>query len=123
MKVANPLGKLGEDIACTYLANLGYTILQRNFQSRFGEIDIIAFDSKEKTIVFAEVKTRTSFLFGTPLEAITYRKLTRMIKTAEYFLLLQHKEDSSWRIDAVSIILTHDGAVKTIEHHKNVSDS
>ena len=52
------IGKLGEDLACRYLQNQGYKILERNFEARQGEIDIIALDKSE--IIFIEVKTRSN---------------------------------------------------------------
>ena len=68
MYVNKETGKLGEDIAVHYLKQNGYVILDRNFECRQGEIDIITLDEKE--IVFVEVKTRTSNKYGAPSEAV-----------------------------------------------------
>ena len=65
-------GKAGEDIATQYLIKQEYTIICRNFRCLQGEIDIIAID--EKTLVFIEVKTRTSTKFGEPKEAVRRKK-------------------------------------------------
>lgn len=67
------IGNAGEDLACRYLEKRGYKILERNkHYSRFCEIDIIA--EYKNTLVFVEVKTRTTNDFGTPFEAITKSK-------------------------------------------------
>ena len=77
-------GKIGEDAVEKYLKNNGYEILERNFHSRWGEIDIIA--KKEKCIVFVEVKTRKSVKYGTPAEFVTGTKIKKIIKTAVLYL-------------------------------------
>lgn len=91
----------GEKIAYSYLLRKGHRIIAKNFHSRFGEIDIISLDGK--TIVFTEVKMRSSKRFGTPLEAITYRKLQKLQKTALFFLNLYKLSNSPYRFDAVEI--------------------
>ncbi len=77
-------GKIGEDAAAKYLKKKGYTILERNFRKRFGELDIIA--QKENKIVFAEVKTRSSTAFGMPSEYVNLKKQQKIIKTAQSYL-------------------------------------
>ena len=73
-------GQYGEDIAAAFLKKKGYLIVERNFRKRFGEIDIIAEDGG--TIVFAEVKTRSSDRFGSPFEAVDSRKQKKMSRVA-----------------------------------------
>lgn len=73
------IGKLGEDLACKYLQNKGYKILERNFEAKQGEIDIIALDKEE--LVFIEVKTRSNILYGKPAEAVNEIKQNHLIKT------------------------------------------
>jgi len=77
------IGKLGEDKATSFLINSGFEILDRNFRTRLGEIDIIA--TKSNIIYCIEVKTRSSIQFGLPSEAITAKKLRRMRLTAEIY--------------------------------------
>jgi len=77
-------GKYGEAIACVFLQKQGLVLLERNFRTRFGEIDLIMQD--EKTIVFVEVKYRTSLDYGSPLESITLRKQNKIKKVASYYL-------------------------------------
>jgi putative endonuclease len=118
VKITNPIGKLGEDKACEYLREHGYKIIERNFRKGYGEIDIVAI--YKQTLVFIEVKTRTSNQFGTPLEAITYWKLKSLIKTAQYYKMVHRNLPESLRIDAVAVILNGD-EVQSIEITKNIS--
>lgn len=118
MKIVNPIGKKGEDIAVEYLKKKGYKILERNFRKGYGEIDIIC--TKSNVLVFVEVKTRTSDQFGTPLEAITSWKLKPLINTARYYSVLHPELPQELRIDAISVVLNAFGQ-PTIEHVKNIS--
>jgi len=102
------IGKLGEDLACTYLAKLGYKIIERNFRIRGGEIDIIALDGS--TLVYVEVKTRSSFQFGRGEEAVTPVKIKFLERAAKFYrnnrknLKLPQLE----RIDVLAIDLIKD---------------
>ncbi len=68
-----------------YLLRNGYRILERNFRNRSGEIDIIAKDGEY--FCFVEVKYRTTNLYGSPLEAVNYRKQNQIRKVAQYYLM------------------------------------
>lgn len=108
-------GQMGEDIAVKYLLENGYEIIERNKHfSRACEIDIIAY--KNDTLIFIEVKTRTTNSFGIPFEAITKTKYQH-IKTGVYTYLKDNPEYKKYRIDAISIILKPE---LTIEHLKNI---
>lgn len=113
------LGILGEDLAVKFLKKNGYKILQRNFRSKLGEIDIVA--QEKDVLVFVEVKTRWSEKFGLPEEAITPWKIRSIIKTGQYFKLLNPDFPESLRIDLVAIELTSWGKLKRIEIIKNIS--
>lgn len=113
------LGLLGEQIASKYLENLGYKIIDRNFSSKLGEIDIIALD--RDILVFVEVKARWSKEFGLPEESITWWKIQKIIKTGQYYKLLHPNLPESLRIDAVAIDLSPEGETKDIRHFKNIS--
>lgn len=102
----NNYGKIGEDMAEKYLASKEYFILSRNYHSRFGEIDIIASDGK--SIVFVEVKTRTQSQFGSPLEAITKGKISKMVKTSQFYLSQRNLHGQAYRFDAIEIIFRVD---------------
>ena len=76
-------GKYGEDLAANYLKKQGYKIIERNFRIRGGEIDIIAIDGQ--TLVYIEVKTRTSHQFGLPEESVTPHKIKFLERSAKFY--------------------------------------
>lgn len=78
------LGRMGEDVATQYLLKSGFKILERNFRTPFGEIDIIA--KKLNKLYFIEVKTRSSVEFGRGAEAVRREKLSHIRKSAEFYL-------------------------------------
>ncbi len=78
------IGRLGEDFAERYFLKKGFSV-KRNFHSRFGEIDLIA--ENEDTVIFVEVKTRSSASLTTPAEAVDYYKQRKIIKTAEFYMM------------------------------------
>lgn len=103
MYVNKETGKLGEDIAVHYLKQNGYVILDRNFECRQGEIDIIAKDKEE--IVFIEVKTRTNNKYGTPSEAVNKIKQNHMLQTIKYYLYIRNLSDEFIRIDVIEVYI------------------
>lgn len=111
-------GKQGEDAAVAYLKNKGHTILERNFSIRGGEIDIISLHNN--VLVFTEVKTRSSHMFGTPLEAITSSKLKKLVHTAEYYAMTHKNLPSLMRIDAISVEKKSHSEEFTITHVENI---
>lgn len=119
MKITNPVAIIGENLACGFLKKKGYKIVERNFRKGYGEIDIVCL--KDKTLVFIEVKTRTSNAYGTPIEAISYYKLKSLVKTAEFYSHLHPEFPNALRIDAVSVMLDSLGEVISIEHTENIS--
>lgn len=119
MSINQATGKTGEDLAEDFLKNKGFEIVERNFKGRYGEIDIIALD--KDTLVFVEVKTRTSSQFGNPLEAITSWKLRTLVKTAQFYKLTHQNLPDSLRIDAIAVELFTRGELKNIEHVRNIS--
>jgi putative endonuclease len=112
------LGQWGETAALEYLVNKGYHIIGRNIRTVYGEIDLLA---KEKnTLVFVEVKTRTTGEFGLPEEAITRQKQAHMIHSAQAFLQDNGKEEGDWRIDVISIRKLPGDQFPEIIHLENV---
>ena len=103
MYIKQEIGRLGEDIAVNYLKQKGYKILDRNFECRQGEIDIIALDKEE--IVFIEVKTRTSNRYGTPSEAVNKIKQKHMLQTIKYYLHIRNLNDEFVRIDVIEVYI------------------
>jgi putative endonuclease len=95
-------GSIGENIATDYLEKNGFTILDRNYRSgRYGEIDIIA--SENEYICFIEVKTRTSSLFGTPIEAVGYEKRQKIKALAWTYIKYKNLGVRNMRFDIVEI--------------------
>jgi putative endonuclease len=110
-------GNKGEHIAEKYLKKNGYTILEKNYLVRRGEIDIIA-HSKEKELVFVEVKTRKTSSFGSAIEGVSTAKIKRLIAAAYSYLKEHHLEESDFRIDVIGI----DFPGPKIEHIKNAGE-
>lgn len=100
------LGRKGEEIATDYLQSIGYTILEKNFLCRQGEIDVIALDGNY--IVIIEIKSRTNAVFGLPSDAVTKQKLKHMLKAAAYYLYTRHLENANVRIDVVEVYIKKD---------------
>lgn len=109
-KKTSDFGKLAEDFAAEYLSSNNYKIVERNFYSRFGEIDIIAV--KNDTLIFVEVKARWSDKFGAPEEAVTPKKLWKIGKTGEYYSLLHPELPQKLAIEVVSLQIEN-GKVKS----------
>lgn len=95
------IGKEGEDRAAQFLSKQGYRILERNYRTRSGEIDLIALHQGE--VVFVEVKTRTSNAFGAPELAVTPQKQQRMIKAALGYIKHKKLHQVPCRFDVVAI--------------------
>ena len=114
-------GKDGEKMAENFLSKKGYKILERNYLKRQGEIDIIAFDSKYKEIVFIEVKTRKNSEYGYPEEFVTKKKIEKISSTAYIWLKKHKKIDDFWRIDIIAIELNYNPP--KIEHLENITQS
>ena len=95
------LGKLGEKIAERYLQENNYKIIEKNFECRQGEIDIIA--RQKDQIVFVEVKTRTNRKYGNPIEAVTNLKLKHIMRTIKYYLYIKKLENQFITIDVIEI--------------------
>lgn len=102
------IGMGGETLAEKYLKENKYTILKRNYQTKIGEIDIIA--KKENTIVFVEVKQRATLKYGYPREAVTPYKQNKIRQTALCYLKQNKLINSSVRFDCIEILndkITH----------------
>ena len=96
------IGGKGESEAESYLIKMGYRILDRNYHTPLGEIDIIALDSD--VLVFIEVKTRTSDKYGSGFAAVTYQKQVRMAKAALLYITKKQDDFPAYRFDVVSIL-------------------
>ncbi len=105
MNETKKLGQRGEHAVARWLQQFGYTILSLNFQTRLGEIDIIA--SKEETLAFVEVKTRKTTYF--PISnTVTRSKQQKLIKTAQQFVLKNKFTDKVLRFDVATVTPEND---------------
>lgn len=95
-------GQYGEALAARYLKKLGYKILCVNYRTRFGEIDIIAKD--KETVVFVEVKSRSSSAYGGPKYAITPAKRKKISINALHYLKSTDQMNAKARFDVVTVL-------------------
>ena len=86
MAVHNDLGKTGEEEAVQLLLEKGYTILHRNWYSGKKELDIVATDKENETLIVVEVKTRKNIDFGQPEEAINTKKIRRIVASTDAYI-------------------------------------
>ena len=116
-------GAEGENIAYNYLKSIGYSIIQKNFSCKFGEIDLIAIDESHNSqeFVFIEVKSRSTIDYGHPSEAVNTHKKRHIIKVAEFFILINHLENANIRFDVIEILYKKNCCY--INHIKNAFDS
>ena len=102
MRSRAELARSGEDIAAGYLARHGWTILGRNVRcGRTGEIDIVA--ERGGILAFVEVKTRSSDRFGTPAEAVTWKKQARIRALARHYLMTARPRATAIRFDVIEV--------------------
>ena len=111
------LGGVGEKCAVKYLKKNKYKILEKNYVTHFGEIDIVA--KENDCYVFIEVKTRTSDRFGEPMEAVTEYKQRHIIRSAQSYLMLNKIDENSVEIRFDVIEVKSDNGKNEINHVKN----
>lgn len=95
------LGADGEAIACAELERLGYRVIERNYRTRFGEIDVVAED--EGTIVFVEVKTKSDGSFGDPVDEVTPQKQRQIVSMGLAYASFCCPRDTPCRFDVVAV--------------------
>ena len=113
-------GRWGEDLAARHLERIGLTVLDRNWRCRAGEIDIVAADADTDTVIICEVKTRTTEDFGSPLAAVTPRKLRRLRGLATEWMRAHDNRAREVRIDVIGIVLGTGGSPH-LEHLRGVA--
>ena len=96
-------GIIGEKIAQGYLTNKCYKIIETNYYTKRGEIDIIC--QKDNYIIFVEVKTRTSLEFGTPAMAVNYTKRKHIKSVAKMYLYLNNLKNFAIRFDVIEVFI------------------
>lgn len=117
------LGNRGEQLAAAFLQEQQYHILEHQYRYRRGDIDLICIDprgapAKTTTLVFVEVKTRKSYRFGRPEQAVTPAKQARIVRIAEVYLQEQGLEEIPCRFDVLAVTLQA-GRPAQIRHFKD----
>jgi len=119
------LGRQGEALAAEYLISQGYQILERNVRTLYGEIDLIACQPagapgvRSATLVFVEVKTRSSSAYGYPEESVTTSKQIHLIQSAQAYLQDHPEKAGDWRIDVIAVRISRSGGKPEIKHFEN----
>ena len=124
MTLAYELGKFAEDTAAEYLLSLGWKILARNVRNTYGELDIIALDTKThpEELVIVEVRCRTIGQMQSPLDSIGTRKLSTLLRASQAFV-----DDIDWqgfwRIDVIGIVITDKSNLDSweLEHLRGIT--
>ena len=111
------LGRLGEALARRRLQELGYRIVDANYRAPSGEIDLAA--EHGSSLVFVEVRTRSSRSFGQPEESITPRKRSHMVDAAREYMAASQAGEREWRIDLVAVEVGPNGRLKCIDVLEN----
>jgi putative endonuclease len=122
------LGRQGEDLAVEFLLRRGYTLLERNARTPYGEIDLIVWHPTPKDLqpagpsilVFVEVKTRRSTAYGLPEESITTQKKAHLLSAAQSYLQARPEFNGDWRIDVLAIQFKGSSHELEIIHFENV---
>ncbi|WNM23427.1 YraN family protein [Demequina capsici] len=117
MAAKDAVGRYGEDVAARRLEELGWRMLDRNWRCARGELDIVAVDGA--SLVVVEVKTRRGSAMGSPLEAVTPRKLSKLRTLTAAWLAAHEGRWSEVRIDVIAVTLPRAGG-PTLEHLKAV---
>jgi len=110
-------GKLGEKIAGDYLQKQGYKIIERGYRTKYGEIDLIC--QKGKELVIIEVRTKIGEGFGTPEESLTKKKIKKICQNVLAYVA-KNSCSSSYRADAICIVLNPDLTPQRVTHYENV---
>ena len=117
MNAKDELGKYGEQLAAEYLQRAGLRILARNWRCAEGEIDLVAAD--RRVLVAVEVKTRSSTAFGTPLEAVTRKKRSRLRRLAVQWVVANGVLFDEVRVDVVEGLKDEQGGY-SLDHIKGI---
>lgn len=117
MRAKDALGRHGEELAARALLSAGFAVLSRNWRCELGEIDLVARDGD--TLVVCEVKTRRSNAYGTPLEAVDWRKVQRLHRLGLRWLS-EHDLHAPIRVDVVAVLVPRTGPV-TLQHLRDVA--
>ena len=127
-------GKLGEKLAEEFLVKNGFQLIEKNFHTRFGEIDLIMEKKRDsstalgmtagRVLVFVEVKLKIGEDFGTPEEMINKHKIRQIEMTGQAFLMKYPKYEKlydSFQIDAICIVMDENHNVIRLNQYENIS--
>ena len=116
------IGRWGENLAADFLEKRKYSIIERNYRTLSGEIDLVALQDsgKEMVLVFVEVKTRTSESFGYPEQAITRKKWDNLLRTINDFQDNHPQYEYDWRVDVIAVQRLSVDQSPDIKHFENV---
>ncbi len=117
----NELGRWGEQKAVEYLISQGYYIRHRDWQYKHRDLDIVAIDADQSTLVFVEVKTRSTDIFGDPAQAINLEKANNLMIAANAYLRTYRMENLSFRYDSIAIIGNGEDNFR-LEHQQDIID-
>lgn len=106
-------GQLGEKLAQDFLKGRGYRIIDTNYRTSDGEVDIIV--SKDGVLVLVEVRAKSSRTFGSPEESVTQRKKQKLVLVAQNYIQTHDIQESSWRIDFIAVELDNKGNLLRVE--------
>lgn len=109
------IGILGENLACNYLIQNNYKILERNFYCHQGEIDIIAKDLSTNELIFVEVKSRSNLKYGFPSEAVNRNKKKHIYSVAKYYIYKNNITNTPIRLDIIEVFLKQNGKINHIK--------
>ncbi len=125
MSQHNDVGKIGEDLAKEYLQKQGYKIMEKNYRTKYAEIDLVAKKSEgflglgKSKLVFVEVRTKVGENFGSPEDTLNKAKLWKVLQNAKTYSAFKSWQGAA-RIDAVCIVLNQDFSVSRLTHHENI---
>jgi putative endonuclease len=117
VRAKDGVGKYGERIAERHLLDSGLTIIDTNWRCEVGEIDIVGVDGD--TLVFCEVKTRSTLAYGTPAEALTPDKVRRLWRLAARYIADRQLRPAQVRIDLIAVVRRPRGAAN-VEHVRGI---
>ena len=110
-------GKIGEEIAKNYLIKKGYKIIEQNYKTKYGEIDLIC--EKDREIIIVEVRAKKGNNFGTPEDSLDKRKINKIFFNAKTYISFE-KEQKPYKVDAICIILKNNNEIESLNHYQNI---
>jgi len=111
------VGKRGEKEAEVYIKEKGYSVLEKNYKNKYGEIDLVA--QKDGELIFIEVRSKTENDFGMPEETVKEKKRKKLRQNATAYTTFKNYE-GPYRIDLICLVFSKDESILRITHHKNI---